>query len=190
MSPPSLLSALALLLLPAGLPACSPEPKTPETPETPASTSEADAPKDLAPSSPDGADRGKGEAGPAQGSPRTNVDKNLSLDTYEMTPSDCDALGRHYGEVGRSDQMAALSPKLSDKQRSATADQIDKVVGKIEATWINVCQTSLVNKAVDHDGINCALAARTVKAFDVCLNGTATTTVDQGSKPPPGKGKK
>jgi hypothetical protein len=184
---PSPLSTLALC---AALAGCSPETKPPETPESPASTAEADAPKGhAAPSSDDGSDKGKSEGEPTRPAPGTKVDKSMSIDTYEMTPSDCNALGRHYGEVGRSDQMAALSPKLTQQQRDATAAQIDKVVGKLEETWTNVCHTTLVDKAVDHDAINCALAAKTVKAFDVCFNGTSTTT-DAPSGPPPGKRKK
>jgi hypothetical protein len=80
--------------------------------------------------------------------------------------------------------MSALSPKLSEKQRSATAAQVDKVVSKLEESWTSGCATSLVNKAVDHDAIKCALAAKTVKAFDTCINGAA------GTPQPTGGGKK
>jgi hypothetical protein len=171
----SLLPAFPALVLAALIAACSPS-KPPESPEgssEPAADkkSESDMPKD-----------GKEEA-PSEGSPsgdrppppKPAVDKGMSLDTYEMTPSDCNALGSHYGEVARSDQMAGLSPKLSAKQKDATRDQIDKVVGKLEESWTNGCHASLENKAVDHDAIKCALAAKTVKDFDVCINGTAGT---------------
>jgi hypothetical protein len=184
----SLYPASAILALAAVIAGCSPS-KPPESPEgssEPAAgkdekKADADMPKDEAaePSSGSGSSAGKADHPPPP--PKPAVDKSLSLDTYEMTPSDCDALGRHYGEVARSDQMSALSPKLSAKQKSATAEQVDKVVGGLEEKWTSGCQTSLVNKAVDHDAIKCALAAKTVKDFDVCINGTAGTP--QGKSP-------
>ena len=181
----SLPSASAALLLVAALSACASSSKPPETPDTPTSTAEADSPP--APSSEPvekgGAPADKGEDAPAQpAAKRSEVDSSMSLDTYEMTPSDCDALGRQYGEVARKDQMAALNPKLSEKQRSATAAQVETVVGKIEEAWIGRCQTALVNKAVDHDAIKCALNAKTVKEFDVCLNGASGTPQPTGKK--------
>src|SRR5215470_1629965 len=138
MPQPSPLSASAALFLSAALSACSPD-KPPETPETPASTAEAESPSKSEPKTEASADMGE----PSPAAPKPDVDKSMSLDTYEMTPSDCNALGRHYGEVARNDQMAGLSPKLTEKQRSSTAAQIDKVVGKLEETWTNGCHTSL-----------------------------------------------
>ena len=172
----SLASCLALL----GLPACS-EAKPPETPETPAAS--ADPAGSAAPgatSEPAPADT----AMPGKVVNDAKVDKSMSLDTYELTPSDCEALGKQYGVAARADQMGALSPKISEKQRAATAAQVDKVVTKLEDGWIAGCQSSLVNKAVDRDSIKCAMAAKTVKAFDVCLNG------EGGTPQPVGKPKK
>lgn len=186
---PSRLSAAALLSLAAVISACEP-PKPAETPE---GTNEPEAGKEKA-----GADmpkETKDEPAPAAGGSdgskekpaAPTVDKSMSLDTYEMTPSDCNALGRHYGEVARNDQLAALSPKLTEKQRSSTAAQIDKVVGKLEESWTNGCHASLVNKAVEHDAIKCALASKTVKDFDVCINGSGGTPQPAGK--PTGKKK-
>jgi hypothetical protein len=182
MSRPSPRSVPVAFLLAAAISACgSPKPAdAPETSEAPASSAAADMPKDT------GKDPAAGDdpaAAPSPGAaPARKVDPSLSIDTYEMTPSDCDALGSHYGEVARSDQMAALSPKLSDKQRAATAAQVDKVVGTLSEKWIGGCQTSLVNRAVDHDAIKCALGSKTVKAFDVCLNGASGTPQPAGKK--------
>ncbi len=183
--PLRLAPALLLLALAPALAACGASSTPPESPEKsdkpdpsasgdPAEKPAADLPKD--PAAP--ADEGAVAGAPAA----RKIDPSLSLDTYEMTPSDCDALGRHYGEVARSDQMSSLSPKLNDKQRASTAAQVDKVVSKLENSWINGCQTSLVNKAVDHDGIKCALASKTVKDFDVCLNGASGTPQPSGKK--------
>jgi hypothetical protein len=157
---------------------CS-EAKPPETPETPAASSEpaasAEPSAEAAPAD---------TAMPGKVVNDAKVDKSMSLDTYELTPSDCEALGRQYGVAARADQMGALSPKISEKQRAATAAQVDKVVSKLEDSWIGGCQSSLVNKAVDRAAIKCAMAAKTVKAFDVCLNG------EGGTPQPAGKPKK
>lgn len=179
MQRPSRISLSLFFLSTAALSACAPPTKPPETPDPPAATTEADPSPPASPEA--GADKG---AAPSPGAkpPAPDVDKSMSLDTYEMTPADCNALGKQYGLVARNDQMAGLSPKLSEKQRAATAAQIDKVVGKLEDTWTNGCHASLVNKAVDHDAINCALAAKTVKAFDVCINGAAGTPQSAGKK--------
>jgi hypothetical protein len=170
---PSPLSTSATLFLAALLSACSPD-KPPETPESPGSTAEGES-KPKADKS-EASSEGEGTPPP----PKAEIDKGMSLDTYEMTPSDCNALGRHYGEVARNDQMAGLSPKLTEKQRSSTAAQIDKVVGKLEENWTNSCHASLVNKAVEHEVIKCALAAKTVKDFDVCINGASGTPQAKG----------
>lgn len=189
------LSASIVLLLAAAFSACGPS----KPAETEGSSETADKDKDASKdaSKDKDIDNGSGEASPPpsgdKGSetpppPKSDVDKSMSLDTYEMTPSDCNALGRHYGEVARSDQMAGLSPKLNEKQRSSTMAQIDKVVGKLEESWTDGCHSSLENKAVDHDAIKCALGAKTVKAFDVCINGAAGTPQPAGK--PSGKKKK
>ncbi len=178
-------SAFAAVLLIAALSACASSSKPPETPETPASTAEGESSPARADKPP--ADEGAGAAADApqpaeQAAKPPRVDSSMSLDTYELTPSDCDALGRQYGDVSRKDQMAALPPKLSEKQRSATAAQIDTVVGKMADDWIARCQTALVDKAVDHDAIKCALNAKTVHEFDVCFNGAAGTPQATGKK--------
>ena len=154
--------------------ACS-EAKPPETPEAPAASAE---PAEAASPAPEAAPASS--ALPGRVGNDAKVDKSMSLDTYELTPSDCEALGKQYGVAARADQMSALSPKISEKQRTATAAQVDKVVTKLEDSWIAGCQSSLVNKAVDHGAIKCAMAAKTVKAFDVCLNGEAGTPQPAG----------
>jgi hypothetical protein len=54
------------------------------------------------------------------------------------------------------------------------------VVGKIEDNWTSGCRNALVDKAVDHDAIKCALVAKTVHDFDVCLNGEKGTPQSTG----------
>jgi hypothetical protein len=179
---PSLLlasSAFALAAALVSLAGCSPA-KPADAPEGSSEPAAKDKPESEGPKAgnEEAATRPAAETGGEHehaAPPKSDVDRSMSLDTYEMTPSDCNALGRHYGDVARSDQMVGLSPKLSEAQRSATAAQIDKVVGTLEGRWTDGCHASLVNKAVDHDNIKCALAAKTVKDFDVCLNGAAGT---------------
>jgi hypothetical protein len=178
------LALAALFAFPIAFLACSPS-KPADSPDNAPASGDADKPaaKDPdakadpeAPATPDAAGTGAPK-GP-------EVPKGMSMDSYEMTPSDCNALGRHYGEVARSDQMKDLSPKLSEAQRAATAAQIDKVVSKIEERWTTGCHSALVDKAVDHDLIKCALGAKSVREFDVCLNG------EKGTPQPAGKPKK
>jgi hypothetical protein len=188
MARPSSLSPFAALLL-AALAACDP-PKPAKEPEGSADPA-AGGDKDIDKGGEKGekGEKAEGPSEPAAGDkgetpPKAEIDKGLSLDTYEMTPSDCNALGRHYGEVARNDQVAGLSPKLTEKQRSSTVAQIDKVVGKLEESWTNGCHNSLVNKAVDNASIKCALAAKTVKDFDICINGREGATVQPRGKGP------
>jgi hypothetical protein len=189
---PTASSFVALTLFALALAsACEPG-KPPETPEeAPAKSADPDkgAAEPSAEPKPDSApDKGSQENAPPQ--PGNNVPAGMSMDTYEMTPSDCNALGRHYGEVARNDQAGALSPKLNEKQRAATMDQIDKVVSKLEEKWTNGCHSTLVDHAVDHDAIKCALGAKSVKEFDTCLNGPGGTQQPAGKRPAGDKKKK
>lgn len=162
-------SALAVLALLTG---CSPS-TPPESPEAPTPSGDPAAPPEPAPPPATTAMPGSVVKG-------GDADKSMSLENYELTPSDCDALGRQYGSVARADQMGALSPKLSEKQRATTAAQVDRVVSKLEESWIASCHSNLVNKSVDHAAVKCALASKTVKQFDVCLNGEGGTPQPTG----------
>ncbi len=88
-----------------------------------------------------------------------------------LTENDCQALGRQYGDAARADQRVGLNPKLTAKQREQADASIDSVVSKLEAGWTDTCLKNLAGKNVEHEKIECALAAKTVKSFDVCLNG-------------------
>ncbi len=166
----SSLSVLGALAAAAVVAACASDAKPPGSPEAPTATAEADPPASPEPAAAPATTAMPGSVVKVEG-----ADKNQMLDTYEMTPSDCDALGKKYGELARSDMLATLSPKLSEKQKAATAASIEKSVAPREEGWIKGCMTSLVNKAVDHGSIKCALAAKTVKDFDVCINGDKGT---------------
>lgn len=92
-------------------------------------------------------------------------------DDYSLTENDCQALGRQYADAARGDQRAGLNAKLTAKQREQADASIDVVVTKLGTAWGETCLKSLAGKIVEHKSIKCALAAKTVKSFDVCLNG-------------------
>jgi hypothetical protein len=91
-------------------------------------------------------------------------------DDYSLTERDCDTLGKQYGALARSDQLAALSPKLTDKQRAQAETNIEKGVGTIEAQWIDACIKSLVGKVADRNALKCAMGAKTVNEFKACIH--------------------
>jgi hypothetical protein len=108
---------------------------------------------------------------PAVGAVKREAAATDLPDDYSLTDNDCQALGRQYTDAARSDQRAGISPKLAAKARAQAEASIDGVVVKIGADWAESCMKSLAGKNVDHKKITCALAAKTVKTFDVCLNG-------------------
>ena len=99
-------------------------------------------------------------------------------DDYSLTESDCDALGKQYGEVATSDQMAPLN----EKQRKASEAGIEKVVSKLQSQWIEGCQQSLAGNIVDRKVLKCAMGSRTVAEFKTCL-GDDSTAAKPGGKP-------
>ena len=115
--------------------------------------------------------KGDAPAPPAMGAVKREGSATDVPDDYSLTENDCQALGRGYGDAARGDQRAALNPKLTAKQREQADASIDGVVTKLETAWEATCLKSLAGKIVDHKNIKCALAAKTVKAFDICLNG-------------------
>src|SRR4051794_10512658 len=86
--------------------ACSSSPPSPEAPAQPAAAGE--------PATAGPAETGSGDpvALPGTVMNRDNPQGTVP-DDYTLSNTDCDALGKQYGQVARSDQMAALSPKLS-----------------------------------------------------------------------------
>lgn len=138
---------------------------SPEEPSSPEKAAQVDAPAE-------GEPRGDGPAPMPTEVKQTGAHSDGSIpDNYELTAGDCDALGKQYGAVARADQLAQVNPKLSAAQRTQAEANIDKVISKLENQWIDGCRGSLVGKTVDPKSLKCALESRTVKDFDVCLNG-------------------
>lgn len=161
------LSLWAAGLLPALLLGCGssppPEPEFPDafSSDTPAS----DAPPSAEPS---------GEPGAAGSKPA----KDDSIpDDYQIVAGDCVQLGRQFAAVTRMDQAAKLSPKLKPEQRSQAEKNIDEVATKLGDKWAESCEKSLVGQTTDPRSLKCALESKSVKDFDVCLNGP------EGSQP-------
>ena len=161
-----MLRLVRLLALPAGLLALTGCAGSTTPPDAPAGASTGSAPPASA------ADPGPSATPVAMGTVRPpEGGATRILDDHALTNRDCDNLGHQYGDVAKADQMAGLSPKLSAKQRGQAEASIDKVINKLAEDWIENCQNNLVGKNVDPATIKCALATKTVKAFDVCLNG-------------------
>jgi hypothetical protein len=143
--------------------------KPPPEPESASTQASADAP------SGEGEQAEKAEA-PAPSATAAKVEgppaKGEAIpDDYLITEADCAALGKQFTAATRADQMAGLDPRLSGKQRADTEKRIEEVAGKMGATWTETCLQSLVGKAAERKRLSCALEARSVKAFDTCING-------------------
>src|SRR5262249_42824064 len=120
--------------------------------------------------SPSGSKGSEGNASEGGGDQKARDDR--IPDDYSLTPGDCDALGKHYGEVAKADQMATVSPKLTQKQKDQAEENIEKVVGKLATQWIEGCQSTLAGNIVDHKALKCAMEARTVADFKGCIGDT------------------
>jgi hypothetical protein len=94
--------------------------------------------------------------------------------TRELTQSDCHALAQKYGSLTRSDEEAKLSPKLTPTQRNTASGAIEKAAQTLADRWEGGCSRDLAGKFASEEALKCSMAAKTVSAFDVCLNGPAT----------------
>jgi hypothetical protein len=141
-----------------------PEPETPQADES-TETAANEAPKDEAPAAE--------EAASPPAPKRNEGTANAIPDDYTITQADCAQLGKQFAAVTRADQVAALDPKLSAKQKAETEKRIDEVAAKLGDNWVQTCQASLVGKVAERKRLSCALESRSVKAFDACINGDA-----------------
>ncbi len=179
---------LSLPLIVSLFVACSSS--TPKPAEGPGDPSDVSGPaSDSAPASTDKGD--EAPPPPPPGMLKSGPAKDDSIpDDYELTPGDCDALGKQYGRLARGDQLAALNPKLTAAQRETAETNIDRAITPLESRWIEGCASSLVGKATDRKLLKCAMDAKTVKAFDVCLNGEGGSAQVEPKGAPAGKKKK
>jgi hypothetical protein len=91
----------------------------------------------------------------------------------EISAHECQVLAQRYGDLTRSDNMNALPQGLTAGQRQQAQSNIMSASDKLSARWEQGCIESLVGKVASEDALKCAMAAKTVADFDVCLNGPA-----------------
>jgi len=137
-----------------------------ESAERPVETEAVSAPAEEAQTS-----KNEADPAPAQPAPVATTNAQSIPDSHDITNGDCDALGSQLATATRADQVAALDAKLSAAQRSQAQESIDAVSRKVGEKWTETCRRSLVGGATDGAALKCALRAKTVKAFDECLNG-------------------
>ncbi len=92
----------------------------------------------------------------------------------EITAHECQVLAQRYGDLTRSDNMNALPQGLTAGQRQQAQTNILSASDKLSERWEQGCLESLVGKVASEDSMKCAMAAKTVADFDVCLNGPST----------------
>jgi len=102
--------------------------------------------------------------------PRANGAREDAVD-YEITNRDCDTLGQALARVTRADQLAALDPNVSAARKAEAERGITEVSGKVGERWAAGCRESLAGGVTQESFLQCALRAKTVSAFDECLNG-------------------
>jgi hypothetical protein len=89
----------------------------------------------------------------------------------ELTARECEVLAQRYGDLTRSDAMAGLKPGLTEGQRQQAQQNILAAADKLSERWEKGCVESVVGKVANEDALKCAMSAKTVADFDVCLNG-------------------
>ncbi|WP_437945952.1 hypothetical protein WME98_34505 [Sorangium sp. So ce296] len=90
-------------------------------------------------------------------------------DDYALMHGDCVELGKQLTVLTRSEQVAALSAKLTPEQRGETEKRIDAVAATLGEQYAQSCEQN-VGKHVDPRSLKCAFDARSVRVFEACLN--------------------
>lgn len=147
-------------------PAEQPEPAPVESPAASAAPT-PEAASGTEASAPDPAPASSSSAVEAPAAPRRD---DTVPDDYALMRGDCVALGKHLTALTRAEQVAALSAKLTAEQRDETEKRIDTVAATLGEQYTQACEQN-VGKHVDPKALKCAFDARTVKAFEACLNG-------------------
>jgi len=103
-------------------------------------------------------------ASPEPSAPSAPVDR-------ELTHRDCRAMADKFAALTRSDEEAKLNPKLSEAQRESAHRAFAEAAQILAERWSTSCESNLVGKIASEESLRCAMSAKTVAAFDVCLNG-------------------
>jgi hypothetical protein len=171
---PSVMSGKPLVVALVALLGCSSNP----APEAPLVAAEPE-PSLTGPSSDDQSSAKDMPGGSAPPAATTN-DKQASIpDDYQLTNGDCTTLGKQFAAAWRMDEVAKLSPKLNEKQRSQAEKSLDEGATKAGDKFAEGCNKSLVGQTADPKSLKCAMDARSVKIFDACLNGDASASKEK-----------
>ena len=100
----------------------------------------------------------------------------------ELTHRDCRAMADKFAALTRSDEEAKLNPKLSEAQRESARRAFAEAAQILAERWSTSCESNLVGKMASEESLRCAMASKTVAAFDVCLNGPPSSA-PPGAKP-------
>lgn len=106
---------------------------------------------------------------PASGT--ASVKANPDEESREITVGECKTIAGKFRENTISDEMAKLSPKLTDAQRETARGRIEEAADQLGQRWEKGCVADLLGKAVAEKSLKCAMASKTVAALDACLSG-------------------
>ena len=161
--------------------ACSKPAAQPSTPDTV-------APDTVAPATPDASsDAPRASVSDAEvGSPNVVATPESSPPSApadrELTHRDCRAMADKFAALTRSDEEAKLNPKLSEAQRESARKAFAEAAQILAERWSTSCEANLVGKIASEESLRCAMASKSVAAFDVCLNGPPSSA-PTGAKP-------
>jgi N-acetylmuramoyl-L-alanine amidase len=84
--------------------------------------------------------------------------------------------------ISNPDEEAKLNPKLSEAQRESARKAFAEAAQILAERWSTSCEANLVGKIASEESLRCAMASKSVAAFDVCLNGPPSSA-PTGAKP-------
>lgn len=91
----------------------------------------------------------------------------------ELLRKDCAALADKYGELVRVEEASKLDPKLTHAQVETAKSRIDAAARTLADRFREGCEQSLVGKFAEEASLQCAMSAKRLADFDVCMNGPA-----------------
>ena len=91
----------------------------------------------------------------------------------ELLRKDCAALADKYGELVRVEEASKLDPKLTHAQVETAKSRIDAAARTLADRFREGCEQSLVGKFAEEASLQCAMSAKRLVDFDVCMNGPA-----------------
>ncbi|MBL9024765.1 MAG: hypothetical protein JNL21_21395 [Myxococcales bacterium] len=111
--------------------------------------------------------------GPAASSDPGEPPPSSVAGAREILRKDCAALADKYGELVRVEEASKLDPKLSQSQVDTVKGRIDAAARTLAERFREGCEQSLVGKFAEEASLQCAMSAKRLSDFDVCMNGPA-----------------